>query len=235
MRQILTIGGKSLMDFHAWYDGSEWWRMPQKEIENLQIPGKNGDLTIDGHRFSNITIPFNCYIHKNFAQNYSNLINYLMSLTGYQRIESNEEPDVFRLGMIKAPIEPEMGQFNFRGQFSIEIDFMPQKWLKVGENRITVNGSETLVNPTAFNALPTLYVQGTGDITVNGNIMTLANNTGTTVIDCDAQNVYEGTIDRNSDITLTNNTFPSLVPGTNTIEYGTGITLLIVVPNWWKL
>ena len=235
MRQILTIGGKSLMDFHAWYDGSEWWRMPQKEIENLQIPGKNGDLTIDNHRFSNIIIPFNCYIHKNFGQNYSNLINYLMSLTGYQRIESNEEPDVFRLGMIKAPIEPEMGQFNFRGQFSIDIDFMPQKWLKVGENRITVNGSETLVNPTAFNALPTLYVQGTGDITVNGNIMTLANNTGTTVIDCDAQNVYEGTIDRNSDITLTNNSFPSLVPGTNTIEYGTGITSLIVVPNWWKL
>ena len=235
MRQILTIGGKSLMDFHAWYDGSEWWRMPQKEIENLQIPGNNGDLTIDNHRFSNIIIPFNCYIHKNFGQNYSNLINYLMSLTGYQRIESNEEPDVFRLGMIKAPIEPEMGQFNFRGQFSIDIDFMPQKWLKVGENRITVNGSETLVNPTAFNALPTLYVQGTGDITVNGNIMTLANNTGTTVIDCDAQNVYEGTIDRNSDITLTNNSFPSLVPGTNTIEYGTGITSLIVVPNWWKL
>jgi len=235
MIQILTIGGKSLMDFNAWYDGSEWWRMPQKEIENLQIPGKNGDLTIDNHRFSNIIIPFNCYIHKNFGQNYSNLINYLMSLTGYQRIESNEEPDVFRLGMIKAPIEPEMGQFNFRGQFSIDIDFMPQKWLKVGENRITVNGSETLVNPTAFNALPTLYVQGTGDITVNGNIMTLANNTGTTVIDCDAQNVYEGTIDRNSDITLTNNSFPSLVPGTNTIEYGTGITSLIVVPNWWKL
>lgn len=235
MRQILTIGGKSLMDFHAWYDGSEWWRMPQKEVENIQIPGKNGDLTIDNHRFSNIIIPFNCYIHKNFGQNYSNLINYLMSLTGYQRIESNEEPDVFRLGMIKAPIEPKMGQFNFRGQFSIDIDFMPQKWLKVGENRITVNGSETLVNPTAFNALPTLYVQGTGDITVNGNIMTLANNTGTTVIDCDAQNVYEGTIDRNSDITLTNNSFPSLVPGTNTIEYGTGITSLIVVPNWWKL
>lgn len=235
MRQILTIGGKSLMDFHAWYDGSEWWRMPQKEIENLQIPGKNGDLTIDGHRFSNIPIPFNCYIHKNFGQNFSNLVNYLMSLTGYQRIESNEEPDVFRLGMIKSPIEPEMGQFNFRGQFSIDIDFMPQKWLKVGENRITVNGSETLVNPTAFEALPTLYVQGTGDITVNGNTMTLANNTGTTVIDCGAQNVYEGTINRNSDITLTDNAFPALVQGTNTIEYGTGITSLVVVPNWWKL
>ena len=235
MRQILTIGGKSLMDFHAWYDGSEWWRMPQKEIENLQIPGKNGDLTIDNHRFSNITIPFNCYIHKNFGQNYSNLINYLMSLTGYQRIESNEEPDVFRLGMIKAPIEPEMGQFNFRGQFSIDIDFMPQKWLKVGENRITVNGSETLVNPTAFDALPTLYVQGTGTITVNGSDMELLNNTSTTVIDCGAQNVYEGTINRNSDITLTDNAFPVLVPGTNTIEYGTGITSLVVVPNWWKL
>lgn len=235
MRQVLTIGGKSLMDFHAWYDGSEWWRMPQKEVENLQIPGKNGDLTIDGHRFSNITIPFNCYIHKNFAQNYSNLINYLMSLTGYQRIESNEEPDVFRMGQIKAQIEPVMGQFNSRGQFSIDIDFMPQKWLKIGENRIEVNGSETLVNPTAFDALPTLYVQGTGDITVNDSTMTLANNTGTTVIDCDAENVYEGTIDRNGDITLTDNKFPSLVPGTNTIEYGTGITSLIVVPNWWKI
>lgn len=235
MKQILTINGKPLSDFATYYDGSEWWRIPTKEVENISIPGKSGDLTIDGHRFSNIPIPFNCYIHKDFPRNYSNLVNYLMSLTGYQRIESSEEPDVFRMGQIKTEIKPEMGQFNYRGQFSIEIDFEPQKWLKIGENSITVNGSEELVNPTAFNANPTFYVQGTGTITVNGNNTVLANNTGTTVIDCGAQNVYEGTINRNSDITLTDNAFPVLMPGTNTVSYSGAITSLVVVPNWWKL
>lgn len=237
MRQILTINGKPLSDFHAWYDGSEWFRIPEKEVENIQIDGRSGDLTIDKNRFTNISIPFNCYIHEDFKKNYSNLMNYLMSLTGYQRIESSEEPEVYRLGQIKASVEPETGQFIKRGQFVITIDFMPQKWLKSGENEITIDTSETLMNPSYFEAKPTFLVEGTGTITVNDSTMVLSESTGTVTIDCEAEDVYEEdtATNRNSDITLTNNEFPTLASGTNTVAYSGDITSLIVIPKWWKL
>lgn len=234
MKQILTVGGKPLSDFSTFYDGSEWWRMPQKEVQFVTVPGRNGDLTIDGNRFQNISIPFNCYIHKNFGKNYSDLVNYLTSLNGYQRIESSEEPNVYRMGMLVTDIQPNMHQFNRRGSFIIEFNFMPQKWLKLGENAVEINTSATLYNPTWHKALPKMIVTGTGTVRVNNTTITINQNTGTLVIDCESGNAYEGVINRNNDVEFSNNEFPTLNPGYNAIDYS-GVTSLFVVPRWWKL
>lgn len=234
MKQILTVSGKPLSDFSTFYDGSEWWRVPQKDVQFITIPGRSGDLTIDGNRFMNISIPFNCYIHKDFGRNFSDLVNYLSSLTGYQRIESNEEPDVFRMGQIVADIQPNMGQFNRRGTFTVEINFEPQKWLKSGEMPIEVNNSITLHNPTMKKALPKLFVTGTGTVRINNSTITVNQNTGVLVIDCESGNAYEGTINRNNDVEYSNNEIPVLNPGDNGIDF-TGVTSLSVVPRWWKI
>lgn len=233
--KILTIDNKPLSDFNTYYDGSEWFNLPVKAVENISVPGRNGDLTVDGKRFENISIPFECYIPKDFRKHYRNLTNYIFSLKGYKRIESDEEPDVFRMGQIKNEITPKMGQFGKFGSFTITIDFQPQKWLKSGEDEYLVNSSITLSNPTFFEAKPLLKVKGTGTIRVNSDTLVLSTNTGTTFIDCEMQEVYEGTINRNSDLTMTGDNLPVLLPGENDIEYSGGITELIVVPRWWRL
>ncbi len=236
MANVLSIGGRPLSNFDTYYDGSQWFNLPNKEVENISVPGRNGDLTIQGNRFENISIPFNCYIPKNFRTNYSSLMNYLFSLTGYQRVESNEETDVYRMGQIKASVTPNMGQYGRYGSFPITIDFQPQKWLKTGETGVTIASAGTvLTNPTLFNSKPLLKVQGTGTIRVNSDTIVLGTNTGETYIDCEMQDAYEGTINRNSDITLSSGAFPVLVPGTNNIDYLGNITSLVVVPRWWRL
>ena len=236
MIKHLTIGGKDLLDFGTYYDGSEWWRMPSRDIEEITVPGRSGNYIIDGDRYENITIPFNCGIRANFHRNFSGLVGYLLTLKGYQRIESSEEPNVFRMGYVSGRIEPDTGILNRYGQFTININFKPQKWLKTGEATITVSDGMQISNPTGFKALPLILVEGTGTIQVGSVSATLANNTGTTVIDCESMNAYEpiDNINRNPDLTLSGDTFPYLDSGTTGISY-TGFTSVKLIPRWWKL
>ena len=234
--RTLFIGGKSLLEYCAIYDGSEWWRIPNKRIKEYVIPGRSGNLVTEEDAYDNITIPFECIIRKDFQRNFSALASYLMSLKGYQRVESTEEPNVYRMGLISARIEPETWHFNKYGRFTVNINFKPQKWLKSGETTITVSDGMQISNPTGFKALPLILVEGTGTIQVGSVSATLANNTGTTVIDCESMNAYEpiDNINRNPDLTLSGDTFPYLDAGTTGIGY-TGFTSVKLIPRWWKL
>ena len=234
MRHVLTINGTALSDFNAYYDGSNWFAIPEKDIEKIEVAGRNGDLTISNGRFKNISIEFPCYIRENFRGNYSALINFFYSLDGYLRVESDEDPSVYRMGLLASQIDPEMLQFNRAGMFSMVFDFMPQKWLKSGENRIALSASNTIYNPSQFDSKPIYEVQGTGSITVNGVEFSLSTNTGTTVIDCDLQDAYEGTINRNRQLTITGQILPVLKPGANEVTV-TGFTSVNLIPKWWRL
>ena len=230
--ETLTFNGISLTDYGCYYDGSQLWRKPEKIVEFYSVPGKNGDVSISEGKFSNISRPFSCNIQENFIHNYNALINYLSSVEGYGRLETSEEPDVYMMAAFVDEIQPSTTQFNNGGTFILNFNFQPQKWLKSGENAIQVSSSISLVNPTHQVALPLIEVQGTGNITINSSVLALATNTGTTVIDCETQDCYEGTINRNNDLTITGG-FPVL-GDSNTISF-TGFTDVKIYPRWWRL
>lgn len=233
MRQILTINGKPLSDFNCFYDGSEWFRKAERMVEMYSVPGRNGDLAISDGRYSNISIPFKCYIKNNFRENYSNLLNYLAEFEdNYVRIESSEEPNIYRQGVFSSEIQPKMWQFNREGTFTLEFNIKPQKWLKSGEIAISIDGTATLINPTNFTAFPLIEVVGTGTIEIGDSSLTLANNTSTTFIDCEIQDCYEGAINRNPDLTIVGS-FPSLKKETDISV--SGFTSVKIYPRWWKL
>lgn len=231
MIKTLTFGNVSLSDYSCYYDGSQMWKKPQRNFDLYNVPGKNGDLAIDMGNYSNVSRSFNCFINKNFSLNYSSLIDALTEVQGYQRFECSEEPDVFMLALFKDQIEPDMWQFNTKGTFTLNFDFKPQKWLKMGENAIDVTNL-TLINPTHQLALPLLECVGTGSITINDSVLTLAANTSTTYIDCEIQDCYEGTLNRNGDLTIVNG-FPVLTDS-NTISMA-GFTSVKLYPRWWRL
>lgn len=228
----LTFGGISLADFNCYYDGREMWRKPRRRVERFSVAGKNGDLLIDDESYDNIVRPFNCYINGNFPQNYTNLINELSEVEGYARFETTEEPDIFCMASLYSEIQPDLWQFNDKGTFTLEFDFKPQKWLKSGEMAIYVDDSISVFNMTSQNAKPLIEVTGTGSITINNSVLTLANNTSTVFIDCEMENAYEGTINRNPDLTIVGG-FPVLVPNENAVSVS-GCTINLI-PRWWRL
>lgn len=219
------------------YDGSQLFDTPDKDVTFFPIPGKNGDLSISNDRFNNIEISINCFIRTNFKENYSNLINFLASQEGYGRLETSTEDDIYREAAFVKGIQPDTGAFLKYGQFTLVFNCKPQKWLKSGEVAINLTTTTTTVNnPTNFTAKPLFEMVSTGKITVGSNAVQLTANTSTTFIDSEIQDAYEGTINRNGDLIITNG-FPVLVSGNNTITLssrGTGFTLKMY-PRWWKL
>lgn len=234
MKHELLFNNRALSEFGVSVDGSELFAVPSKVVESVSIPGRNGDLLLPSNRWENVAVSIPCGIRKNFRGNFSALVAYLNSVEGYARLESTELPDVYRMAHFASAIEPEMGQFNRFGQFVLNFDAKPQKFLKSGEYPIDITGVTTITNPTEFTAKPLLMIQGTGLITIGSAALRLNTNTGTTVIDCDLQDAYEGTINRNPDLDYVTGDFLTIEPGTTTITLGSGMTGTMI-PRWWTL
>lgn len=232
MRHTLTFGSISFSNYSCFYDGSQLWRKPEKIVDYYSVAGRNGDVAVSQNKYSNIVRPINCYINKNWQTNYDSLIDELSAIEGYARFESSEESDVYMMASLNDAIEPNMDQHNRSGSFTLNFNFKPQKWLKSGENAISVSSTATLVNPTHQIALPIIEVTGTGSITINTSVLALATNTSTTIIDCETQDAYEGTINRNGDLTITNG-FPVL-SASNSVTVS-GFTTVKIYPRWWRL
>lgn len=229
---VLTFNGVSLRDFETYYDGSQLFSVPERDVEFFSVPGKNGDLSIDNGRYNNVEIEIPCFIRKDFRRNFSNLINFLYSQEGYKRLETTKEPDIYRMASITSHLEPDTGSFLQSGAFTLTFNCKPQKWLKSGENAIYIDNSISLINRTSQIAKPLIEVIGTGSITINSSILTLSQNTSKTYIDCEIQDCYEGTINRNGDLSIVGG-FPVLNPGENTITVS-GCTINLI-PRWWIL
>lgn len=230
--ETITFGGKSFSDFNVFWSGSDLFVTPDKDVSFFSIPGRSGDLSIFNNRFNNVEIDIECFCRTHFKRDYTNLVNYLYGVDGYQRFETSHEPDIYRLASFVKKVEPETGSFLKSGKFVLTFNFKPQKWLKSGEMPIKISNSANLVNPTGFDALPLIEVEGTGSITINDSMLSLANNTSVTFIDCDIQDCYEGTINRNPDLTIVGG-FPVLQKE-NTITVS-GFTSCKVYPRWWQI
>ena len=161
------------------------------------------------------------------------LIDFLSSTEGYQRLETSKEPDVYRMAQFTSAVEPQTGSFLKYGNFELVFNCMPQVFLKEGELELSITDGKKLKNPTNKTANPLFIVEGTGTITIGNYGFSLNQNTGETYIDCEIQDAYEGSINRNGNLVLLNG-FPRLEKGYNTINIS-GFTSVKIVPRWWRL
>lgn len=233
----LTFDGENSLDYGVYITGEAVYNAPERVVDMITIPGRNGTLSLDQGRFENITVTYPAGTfgtsQSEFASLVSNFRNALVSRYKYVRIEDDYHTDEFRLGLYKSGLEVDPVSMNRAGEFDIVFDCKPQRFLKSGENVYTRTVSGSINNPTLFEARPLLVVTGTGNLTVNG--VQIAISQTPTTIDCEAMEAYNGTTSRNSDIVLTPNKFPVLKPGNNTITLGSGITKVEITPRWWRI
>ena len=228
----LTFNNTAFSTYGTYFDGSQLFDTPEKDVTFYPVVGKNGDLSISNDRYKNVNIDVNCFIRENFIDNFNGLMNFLLAQKGYGRLETSKETDIYRMAEFVASIEPDTGAFLKYGSFTLQFNCKPQKWLKAGETAVSVTTSAVLKNPTLMAAKPLIEVTGTGTITVNTSVLVLSANTNKTYIDCELQDAYEGTINRNGDLTVTNG-FPVLTAGDNAVSVD-GCTIKIT-PRWWRL
>lgn len=166
MRQQLTFNGRALSDFGVWFDGSVSFGSPERDVELVEVVGRDGALSISNDRFRNIEITFPCAIRSNFITNYRNLMAFLNSSKGYCRLETTQEPSHYRKALFMNQTDPTGYKLNTHGRFDLVFQVMPQRFLKTGETTTFVSSSSSDVtgnpvsisNPSGLTSLTGLSV-----------------------------------------------------------------------------
>lgn len=225
--------GKSSLDFAAIIDGNQTFGSAERDVEEFQIPGRNGNLTIDNGRFKARKINYDGFIVQDFENNAEAFRNFLTKDSGYHRLEDTIHPDEYRLAMYTGPFDPKV-IFLEAGSFTISFTARPERFLKSGEKEIQISQSAVKVyNPTYFAAKPLIKaVSGTGAINIGETIITLTANAGNTIVDCETEDAYRDGVNMNRFIERTTGGFPTLPPGETSISCGEGMVVQII-PRWW--
>lgn len=222
-------------DFNVFISGDHTFLTPERELEIISIPGRNGTLSIDQKRFSNVTIEYPAFIADDFSRNYNAFKAALFSISGYNKLSDTYDPECFRLARFTSTIDPMMTQLNRHGTFSIYFDCDPRRFLKSGERVMAFTSSGGKVkNPTLYASTPLIRAYGTGTFTIGGVTVRINAANSYTDIDCDLQEAYRGTVNCNGNITLVNGEFPTIKAEINTISMS-GISRLEIVPRWWSI
>lgn len=130
----LVFGGINSADYNVWISGSDAFSAPERDVEYVSVPGRNGDLVIDNGKWNNIRITYPAFIPKGFESQIDNFRSEMMKLTGYHRLEDSYHPDEFRMASFSYGISPSrIGAFLRNGEFPLTFNCKPQRFLKSGE------------------------------------------------------------------------------------------------------
>lgn len=232
---VIRFNNKSSSDCRIQVAHPPGYAYPERDYTITHIPGRNGDIVQDNGCYLNVERTYDVSFdapNGDFAT-YANAVSaWLHSTTGYARLEDSYEPDYYRMAIYQESNIFE-NIYNQAGTATIVFNCKPQRFLKSGAvSTILTNGS-SIDNPTGFDAHPRIRVTGTsGTLTVNDNTITLSSIDSYTMLDCELQDAYKGTVNKNSTVS---GTFPVLKPGSNTISWTGDISNVLVIPRWWTI
>lgn len=235
MRNYFTLDGVSSASFGVYISGQGTFSSPERAYDLIPVPGRNGDLVGTETRFQNGTLTYKAGIYTNFTTQIEAFRAFLNSLYGYKRLTDTYHPNEYRMVLFRGPFNPDVLPKNDAGQFTIEFDCKPQRFLTSGETSVTKTASGSITNPTRFESRPLLAVTGAGALGVGSSTITITAASGVTYIDCDLQDAYNANGSRNAYVELSGHNFPTLKPGANGITLGTGITKVVITPRWFTI
>ena len=226
--------GVSSRTFSTYISGSGTFNAPRRDVTKMKVPGRNGTLTIDNGRYENIVVTYPAFIRSDFKRNSDALKEFLLKDSAYHRLEDSYHPDLFRMGCCVGPMEFDMKPLNRAGEFSIQFDCKPQRWLKYGQRSVNVTQETTMVNPTLYPALPLIRVYGTsGTLYIGNTIVQLKTVDEYVDLDSETQNAYKGTVNCNPNIYAPE--FPQLFAGKTGVNWEGEIDKVEITPRWWTI
>ena len=235
----ILFDGKNSLDYSLHIEEYPEYNTAERIIERHQIPGRSGDLIFDTGSYKNVKQKYKVYIKAkpllSTHQAARELAEWLQTPGGYKRLEDSYDPEVYRMALFTGP-EDVSNWFAKYGRAELEFDCMPQRFLKSGEYLIELKNQAHLFNPGRASS-PLILSQGAGAGTITMGEYSIAISNipyKGLYIDCEKQNAYSDTLNKNDVISLSKG-FPVLKPGDTKIGWSGGITKVQITPRWWKL
>ena len=176
----LIYGDVDSSDYGIYISGEGVYNAPERAVEFVNVPGRNGAIALDQGRYENIQVTYPAMVLENdqesFRERLGRFRNAILSQKGYQRLEDSYHPDEFRMGVYHAGLSvSDLLTYHKGGNLELTFDCKPQRWLTVGDYPIPVESGDVLENPTPFSSGPLLEIDGYGSVWFNGHHVKLDN------------------------------------------------------------
>lgn len=238
---FIVFDGQNLGDWGLHISGDKTFGAPERDVDEVEVPGRDGTLTYDKGRFKNYTLEYDggivCDDERSLEVMLGKLRSYLCSRVGYKRLEDTYHPEEFRLAKFVGGLDPDVVLL-LGGTFTLEFDCKPQRFLKTGEKVTTLTASGSLYNLTDYNAKPLLRIYGNGSVEIGGYKVTISNKPSSydyIDVDSDIMDCEYDSINCNEYVALQSEEFPMLEPGLNNIVLGSGISKVEITPRWYTI
>lgn len=239
------FNGISSRHFGLEITGAGTYQRPARDVDVVEVPGRNGAIVYDNGRFYNIKITYEGTMSHDYPKALDALAAHLL-LPGaaYARLEDTYDPEHYRLARYDGELKskaygPQEGRAYKGANISLTFDCKPQRFLKSGDTKTqytTLTPYEPIYNPTAYSAHPLLRVYGTGTVTIGKQEITITEADEYTDIDTESMDCYKlrPRYNKNSFVTFSTDQI-ELTPGENALTLGSGITAVWITPRWWEV
>lgn len=209
---------------------------PTRDIETIEIPGRDGALYIDNESYKPKKIEIDFYIKSDVAK-YSRLIDaWLYSKFEIKKLFFDDELDIYYEGICINKISFSEA-FKYFNECKIVLECKPYKRLFDGDNGINITTNRTtLFNPTGYNTKPYLKIIGSGDINlyINNKAYIFKGIESFIELDSEDMNCYKTV---NNVVTYENSkmytpSFPKLEKNENIISWIGNVSSIEIKPRW---
>ena len=239
-----TYDGIDSLDYDLYITSGSVYDAPERVVDMIKVPGRNGNLAIDQGRFENIDVEYDVYTKDRsqtvFAQNIRDFRNELCSRHTYLELTDDFNANEFRLGIYKSGLELD-SDIDRAGAIKLVFDCKPQRYLVSGQSTYTFIADGTITNPTLFASSPLIVVTGFGQLGIGSYTITIQGDDPTQEIhiDCEAMEAWTesgGVISPANDLVQNaGDAFPTLDSGVNAINLDSTMSQITIIPRWWRV
>lgn len=173
----LIFGGVDSSEYGIYLSGEGVYNAPERAVEVVDVPGRNGAVLIDQGHWDNIEVTYKAGVfgadQAGFSEKLSAFRNAILSQTGYQRLSDTYHLEEYRMGAYVSGLDVTSASYNRHGEFKLVFNCKPQRWLVDGDLPIPVDSGDVLQNPELYPSNPLISLEGYGNISFNGYTVNL--------------------------------------------------------------
>ena len=212
---------------------------PVRQYKTFTANGRNGVLLLDLKRYDNIDrqydVVFTATGNTTALSKFESFRDKIYAISGYKKLYDSFNTSEYYSAYISQILKPAAPAQRDLVRASITFSRKPERFLNSGDTVVSLTADGTITNPTSYESKPLLRIYGAGTTYIGSQSIVISSADVYTDIDCDAMLCYKGTANKGTLVSFSNNAFPTLKAGTNTITLGTGITKIEITPRWYTL
>jgi len=198
--------------------------------EKVPIPGRDGDLWIDGGGYDSIVIRIPC-----FVENPNNIYAIMKWLSGAGMLRFSDEPT----RAYRARVTKEFSRSNKLARFTaqefiVPFDCHPCRY-HYPISTVTLTSGVNVTNPGTHHAEPIIALEGSGDIelTIGEQTLTITGLESKITLDMEARVAFNPDDPDENLCPLVSGDWPILIqPGVNAVSWTGTLTSASMAANW---